>query len=569
MKLNTCLRSNTLAPLTTFCLMGAFVLGITGEVKGAQSTGTLSSARRLQDQQLESLQSRAMQRPDVLSSSLRESDETLAFPTEAPCVVIHSVEWRGAVEFPWLSRTPSILGHCVGGQGLGLFRRWVVTQLMVRGYVTTQASIPAQDLSSGHLVVEVIPGRIGEIREQPGSLGWTGAVFPAAKGALLNVRDLDQAVENVRRLPGQAVTAFDLIPGSQLGESDILVRHAPDARRVFGLLTVDNAGIDATGRNQLGAIVAIDSPMGLYDQLLLTYNTDAEFSNHTLGSYSKSAAWNIPVGYASFSLGASEWASKQELLKDVDGSSVPLISRTRRLEAGFGYVAYRSNHSKGTLNSRLVRREDRTWISSTELLQLHRQITSYEFSIAHREQLTGSTLNLELGLRGSLPGMSKSPGAVYEEQDWNGRYRIFTAKASVEMPLFIDGKRLAYKSATFFQHAPVPAPSTEYLQIGGRYTVRGFDGNTTIAGPGGWTWRNEVAMAAFWGSQVYTAVDAGQVSPIGSQPAGGRQLIGSVIGLRGSAATFGYDLALGMPLKAPEFLHSRTPSLDFSISSRF
>jgi hemolysin activation/secretion protein len=549
--------------------MGMFVFTITKEVKSAESVSALSGVRRLQDQQLESLQSQALTRPDVLSSSPQEPGETLELPGETPCFVIHSVEWRGAAEFPWLPHTPSILGRCVGGEGLGIFRRWVAKQFMARGYVTTQAVIAAQDLSSGRLIVEIIPGRIGEVREQPDSLGWTRPVFPGAKGGLLNVRDLDQALENVRRLPGQAVTAFDLIPGSALGESDIVIRHPQIARRVFGVLTADNAGIDATGRNQLGAIVAIDSPAGLYDQLLLTYNSDAEFSNHTLGSYSKSAAWNIPMGYASFSLGASEWGSKQELLKDVDGNSVPLTARTRRLDAGVGYVAYRSSHSKGTFNSRLVRREDRSWVSTTELLQLHRDITSYEFSFAHREQLTGSTVSVELGLRGSLPGMSKAPGAVYEEQDWNGRYRIFTARASVETAFLAGGKRVGYQSTAFFQYAPVPAPSTEYLQIGGRYTVRGFDGNTTVAGPGGWTWRNEIATPVFWGSQVYTAIDAGQVSPIGSQQPGGRTLFGCAIGLRGNQNVFGYDLALGVPLKAPGFMRSRTPSLDFSVTSRF
>lgn len=549
--------------------MGVFVFGMALEVKGAESVSTLSSTRRLQDQQLERLQSQALKRPDVLSSSPQEPGETLEFPSETPCFVVHSVEWRGAAEFPWLPRTPSIQGHCVGGEGLGIFRRWVAKQFMARGYVTTQAVIPPQDLSSGRLIVEILPGRIGEVREQPDSLGWTRPVFPAANGALLNVRDLDQALENVRRLPGQVVTAFDLIPGSAMGESDIVIRHPQDARRVFGLLTADNSGIDATGRNQLGAVVAIDSPAGLYDQLLLTYNSDVEFSNHTLGTYSKSAAWNIPMGYASFSLGASEWGSKQELLKDADGNSVPFTARTRRFDAGLGYVAYRSSHSKGKFNFRLVRREDRSWVSTTELLQLHRDITSYEFSFAHREQLTGSTVNVEFVLRGSLPGMSESPGAVYEEQDWNGRYRIFTVRASVETAFLAGGKHLGYQSAVFFQYAPVPAPPTEYLQIGGRYTVRGFDGNTTVAGPGGWTWRNEIATAAFWGSQVYTAFDAGQVSPIGSQQPGGRTLIGSAIGLRGNASTFGYDLALGMPLKTPVYLHGRTLSLDFSVTSRF
>ncbi|MFP3520612.1 ShlB/FhaC/HecB family hemolysin secretion/activation protein, partial [Pseudomonas sp. SIMBA_077] len=79
---------------------------------------------------------------------------------------------------------------------------------------------------------------------------------------------------------------------------------------------LDNAGIDATGRNQLGAILAIDSPLALYDQLLLTASSDSAFADHSLGSWSRSLAWNLPLGYTALSLGASEWGSRQQLFKD-------------------------------------------------------------------------------------------------------------------------------------------------------------------------------------------------------------------------------------------------------------
>ncbi|OXH84664.1 peptidase S49, partial [Burkholderia multivorans] len=167
-----------------------------------------------------------------------------------------------------------------------------------------------------------------------GSIGWPAPLFPRHAHRLLNVRDLDQALENVRRLPGQAATAFDLLPGAALGDTDIVVRHPPGARRVRVLATADNAGLDATGRNQLGAIVAVDSPLHLYDQLVVTYNTDAARGNKTLGSQAKSAAWNVPIGYASVSVGISEWTSRRTLPATAGGAAaLSLAQRTRRYEA--------------------------------------------------------------------------------------------------------------------------------------------------------------------------------------------------------------------------------------------
>ena len=535
----------------------------------ASPIDTVTSAQRLQDQQLKSLQAKALGPSDALSATPLPSANPLELPEESPCFVIRSVDWKGADDFDWLERAPAIVGRCVGGEGLTVYRRWVAAQLMARGYITTQVLIPAQDLSTGQLSVHLIPGQMGEIHQQPESLGWPGLVFPAAKGQLLNVRDLDQALENVRRLPGQAGTTLNVIPGSGLGESDVIIQQPPQTRRVFGLLTADNAGIDATGRHQLGAIVAIDSPAGLYDQLLVTYSTDTDFSNHTHGSSAKSLAWNVPMGYGLLSVGASEWNSKQALFKDAGGRSIAFSSRTRRVDAGVDYVLSRSNRSKSVFNARLIQREDRSWVASTELLQLRRQITSYELGLTHHASLGLGKFTAQVAMRSSLPGLSKYPGAVYEQQDWSGRYHLFTARAAFEIPFDLGAMHLGYHNVLVYQYAPVPVPSTEYMQIGGRYTVRGFDGNTTLAGPTGWTLRNELAAAIFSGSQAYTALDAGAVSPIGGQRHGQQQLVGAAIGMRGSVGRFGYDLALGTPIKATDDILATSPTLDFSVSSRF
>lgn len=553
----------TALSVTTLYLLAAF------QVAGAASPLDAVTSSQHQDYQLKNLQSRVPSAADDLSATPLPPANQLVLPDESPCFVIHGVTWKGADDFDWLERAPAILGQCVGGEGLTVYRRWVAAQLMARGYITTQVLIPAQDLSSGQLTVHLIPGRRGEILQQPESLGWPGLAFAGAKGQVMNVRDLDQALENIRRLPGQAATTLNLIPGSELGESDVIIQQPSNVRRVLGLMTVDNTGIDASGRNQLGAIVAIDSPAGLYDQLLLTYSTDTDFSNHTRGSRAKSVAWNVPAGYALLSAGASEWTSKQELFKDVEGRSVALISRTRRVDAGLGYVVQRSNRSKSVLNARLVQREDRSWVASTELLQLHRQITSYELGLSHRASLGVARFTAEGAMRGSLPGLSRTPGALYEQQDWDGRYHIFTARAGFDIPFELCAMGLGYRNAWFYQYAPVAVPPTEYLQIGGRYTVRGFDGNTTLAGPSGWTLRNELSIAVASTSQAYAAIDAGAVSPAGGQHGGSRQLVGAAIGLRGNISRFGYDLALGVPLKTTDELKSSTPTLDFSLSSRF
>lgn len=538
-------------------------------VRAERTLNSISDSMRGQEQRLDMLRSRFFKQPDVLSAARGQDENKSPFPSESPCFVIRSVEWHNASEFPWLESTLPVVGECLGAQGLKRYRQRLAAQLLGRGFVTSQVGIPAQSLSQGHLIVEIIPGRIGVIREGGPSVGLYRSLFPVKQRDLLNVRALDQALENIRRLPGQSLTTLELVPGAALGESDIVIRPPHSSRRTVGGLTLDNGGVTQTGRHQMGAVAAIDSPLGLYDQLLLSYSTDVDSDDDVKGVSAKSLAWNVPMGYASVSLGAREWASKREVLKDAAGKSTPVIGKTRRFDTGLSYVAYRSAHGKGTAQVRMVRREDRSWIGSTELRQLYRDITSYELGFAHREKLANGTLELALGVRGGLPRLSRTPGAIYEEQDWDGRYQILTFRGLFETAFLAGGRAWRYQGSTLLQHAAGPVPPTEYLQIGGRYTVRGFDGDNTLNGPDGWLWRNEVATAAFVGSETYAALDAGGASSVGEENPERTFLIGVSAGVRGQRFGVGYDFALGLPVSKPGTLQSRNPTIDFSLSRRF
>ncbi|WP_231110447.1 ShlB/FhaC/HecB family hemolysin secretion/activation protein [Burkholderia territorii] len=522
---------------------------------------------------MDDLRQHVIEQPDVLSAKGTQAPDTLRLPVETPCFRIDTVEWRGAEAFAWLPAEAPIAGACIGLDGLRTLRDWAARRLIARGYVTSQVTIPAQDLSIGRLIVEILPGRIGAIRDAGGGIGRTGTVFPHGTHALLNVRDLDQALENLRRLQGQTAATFDLVPGGALGETDVIVRQTQDARRVHVVLTADNAGLDATGRNQLGAVVAIDSPLHLYDQLVLAYNVDAALQNKSLGSQSRSISWNVPFGYAALSLGVSESKSRQTLPIDVPGIIVPpLGQRTRRYEAGIGFVPYRSSHGKTSLRFRLTRRDDHTWLGSTELDVFRRDSVSYDISIGHLEKRSRGTIDAAIGVRGSLAGWSARPGRISDRTEWDGRYQILTLRLAGGMPVRIGARHVGYRGSVILQHTPGAAPSTEFMQIGGRYTVRGFDGNNTIAGASGWTWRNELATGLFDVNEAYAALDAGRVSGTGAYEGaggGGRTLIGVAFGLRGGYRMFGYDIALGMPVHRPSSLQTATPTLDVSLTSRF
>uniref|UniRef100_UPI0023EE4F56 POTRA domain-containing protein n=1 Tax=Pseudomonas mosselii TaxID=78327 RepID=UPI0023EE4F56 len=73
-----------------------------------------------------------------------------------------------------------------------------------RGLVTSRAYLPQQDLSSGHLQVLVVEGRLEGLRPDSSS-GLSdrelAMAFPGAIDQRLNLREIEQMVDQLNRLP--------------------------------------------------------------------------------------------------------------------------------------------------------------------------------------------------------------------------------------------------------------------------------------------------------------------------------------------------------------------------------
>ncbi|MCQ4908404.1 hypothetical protein NE479_12690, partial [Phascolarctobacterium faecium] len=72
--------------------------------------------------------------------------------------------------------------------------------------------IPEQDLSLGTLKIIIIPGTIPDIRCAQDTWGTWRNAFPDGPGKLLIIRDLEQGLEQMKRVPIHDVT-MQLVQG--------------------------------------------------------------------------------------------------------------------------------------------------------------------------------------------------------------------------------------------------------------------------------------------------------------------------------------------------------------------
>ncbi len=568
------LRQGRLPGLPLSVALVAYFIGgfpVSAQTAPAQAAARASDIERRQEQELDAQRARAAERPDVLSTPAAPvaGEGPLTFPAESPCFTLGQVVWDGPEPPSWLRRdSETTRDHCVGGQGLRLLQEHLMARLIDRGLITARVLVPEQSLASGTLTLRYVPGRISGVKSD-GAPGWWRMALPTGPGGNVNQRDLDQALENIRRLAGQADASIDVAPGPELGESDILIKPGT-GKRWHAYVGGDNAGLEATGKNQVNAGLTLDSPLFLYDQLSVSWNSNANLRNSDAGSRAASINYSIPFGYWTLFAGAS----KSRYRQTVAGFEAPIVygGTSKQIEAGVSVVPYRGASYKGTAVLKFLRKRANSTLNDVDIEVQRRDVVGYEFSYGHRHYVDQMVLDIGGGVRGTLPQFSNQSGYVYGDPDWNGRSTILSANAGLYLPFKVAGQQMAYQTNWQIQHAKTPVVPADYLTIGNRYAVRGFDGQMTLAAEDGWTLRNDLSLnLGNLGQQLYTGLDAGRVGGPSAQYLTGRTLVGAVAGLRGRIAmpyiNASYDLSAGWPLKKPDNL--KTQSTVFAATLMF
>ncbi|WP_248167575.1 ShlB/FhaC/HecB family hemolysin secretion/activation protein [Ralstonia pseudosolanacearum] len=528
--------------------------------------------QRLQEKQADQARDRANARPDVFTAPAPTQPISLsALPKETPCFPIQGIVLEDNV-FNWL---PYLLqpvnGQCVGKQGLEAIELQVNNALIEHGYVTSRVLIPQQNLAAGTLVLKVLPGRIGTIRNaSDDNIGWARMALLAGPGDLLNQRDLDQALETVRRLPGQSEASFDIVPSAHVGESDIVLKPGTE-KRWHATLSADNTGLKNTGKYQMSGSLVIDSPLHLYDQLAISASSNTDRGAATQGTRSYSINWSVPVGYATVFVGANRSRYRQT----VAGFEDPIVYSGQSSEVNLGVsgVLHRDATSRTGAQFKVFRKINRNYLDDTEIEVQRRDAVGYEASMSHRHYVGPVALDGGIAWRETLPDRSNVPGVVVGDPTFGGRSQIETANASLYWPFKVASQVFEFSSNWAIQHARTRVLPSDYFTIGNRYTVRGFDGQLTLSAEDGWYWRNELAWRVA-GQAIYGGIDMGKVHGPSAESLLGEQLVGAVIGVRGRVpsgryAAVNYDLSFGWPLSKPAGFRAERPAVMAQVGVEF
>lgn len=515
---------------------------------------------------------------------------------EGQCFDVKTIELKDATILSEKEKNKLIAPHlnsCMDIAAINQLMREITNYYFDKGYITTRVAVPQQDLNDGSLELLVVEGRIEEIILNENT--WRDKLqvktaFPFPHGKILNLRDIEQALDQFNRLLSSNAT-MQLEPGSKDGYSKIIITDDAQLKnRVsFGF---NNSGQSSTGKNRATFIANHDNILGLGDYLSFGYNKDTADDGGELGNEVLSGQLAIPFGYWTLSGNVSH----SEYRTTIRGTNQTFGSYGETTSGGFSLnrVLHRDQNSKTSATTGLTHKNTIAFIEGTEMPTGTRALSIARFSADHTHRVWNSILYGSLGYERGLDAFgAREDGSNLTYNNPRAQFDKFTIDTSVYKPFEVKKVNLAYRILASGQYSPDPLFSSEQLNIGDRYTVRGFQAESIAGDMGGYI-RNEIiwdlpkpksdkqytetkflhyvtkGFQSYVGTQAYAGLDLGWTRVRGGKladPAGEAYVSGWTVGLRKNFGILQFDTAYSKQIKTPGFFTREDDELYFSVST--
>ena len=507
-------------------------------------------------------------KPDVRLSPPSSGFGSIDYPNETPCFPIHKVVLSGEEKLPrWLPIQHlgvEAEGRCLGAKGINLLMSTLQNRLVDHGYITTRVLAPSQDLKSGVLTLVIVPGYVRQVRLTPDSDRYIQlySTFPPREGELLDLRDIEQGLENLQRLP-TVKAHMEILPGEQPGESDIEVSWKQEKMWRLGA-SLDDAGTKSTGRYQGGLTLSLDNPFSLSDLLYVSASHDLDQGGGK-GSKNYTGHYSVPFGYWMFSVTGNDYDYHQTVAGI--NEDYRYSGESQNLNLQLSRILHRSGTQKTSFTYDVLVRKTRNYIDDTEIDVQRRQTSAWRIGLQHLHYINQATLDAGVSYQRGTRWFGAAPAPEEYFDEATALSKILQFNAQLNVPFAIGSQNFRYNAQYQQQLSNTPLTPQDQFAIGNRWTVRGFDGERTLNASRGWYVRNDIAWSTPLPSQeFYLGADYGEVSGYGTDYLVGTHLAGGVAGLRGYAFHTGYDLFAGTPFSKPDGFKTSNLTLGFSLN---
>ena len=442
------------------------------------------------------------------------------------------------------------------------------TALIEHGYVTSRIGIPSQSLASGNLQFNLQLGRVESVlyKTYAQPLPWQNA-FPIREGDILNIRNIEQGIEQMKRIGSQNVSV-ELEPGTKPLATNIVLETTKKPA-IHGMISIDDSGLKDTGKLQWTAAIGVDRIFNANDSLNLSINRDAAQDGERKGSRNHTISYSIPRGKDTFSISYSDMKYHQT----INSMATPFISSShaKTVRGSWNHVFHRDRMTKRSWDIIISKRNAKNYINDVEIAVQRANTASLEVGISERRYIKQNTLYSRVAIKQGVGWFGSQP--EYGNGAPSTRFTQLLVDVDYQIPR-IWGHRPASITSSFHGQWTLGDKrlfSRDMISLGNRYTVQGFDGENTLMAESGWYMRNEVASyIPKWKSSVYANIDFGAVYGPSTEVLTGKFIAGTSLGMRGQFKSgLFYDVFVGAPLYKPSGYKTDSVTAGFQAGVRF
>ena len=492
-----------------------------------------------------------------------DTEELLRKPSDkaadATCRDIDVIEIDGAPNLTDAEReiiSKEFSGRCLNVGEIERLLGEITRLYLQKGYITTRAYLPAQDLSQKKLKILVVEGMTGKIIIDDGNKNSVSIInaFPGVEGELLNLRDLEQGLDQINRLASNNAT-MNIAPGQQPGVSDVIISNQP-GNPFHAYFSTDNQGTESTGRDQVSVSLTGDNLLGFNDMLGVSHRESAYGDREGENSTSDSFNASLPFGYLTLSYGVnySTYESTVDLPSGLQ-SQADGINRNHNVLAD--YVVFRDQLSRLSFSAGITNKESKNYFANQLLTVASRKLTVLDVDANYSIYALGGVIRANLGYaRGlkiidALEDPDELPSDIPRAQFHKYKYAL-----GYSLPMSWGDLPASFSSDIVGQHALDTLYGSEQILIGSIYSVRGFVDNS-LSGDDGYYWRNELAIEPSFqlgnapiNSRLYTGIDYGNVKARANDAPEG-EMSGFTLGAQFRWQDLTFDIFNTRPISVP------------------
>lgn len=458
-----------------------------------------------------------------------------------------------------------------GGKNVINFVKELENLYLEKGYITTRVKIDIENsnFKAGKIQCIVIEGYIENIvMNGESNNSKIFASFPTKEKEVLNIKDLDQGIDNLNSISANNAK-LDILAGENLGGSIIDIKNET-SKKISAAVNYNNLGQKSTGEERIKLALTIEDFLGINDSFTGSYQRKLGRNKKYNDNENFSFYYRIPFKYWEFSIIKDQSEYKNTITGL--GQSYKSTGISKNMNYSLRRIIHRNEVGKTTLGLTLTNKETKNYIDDEKLILSSRKLSVLKLDIGHQRRLFNGMFFGEIAYYEGL----KRFGA--ERDDWEykdstspkAQFQKYTMDINWYKPFKINNQNFSYRFSFSGQYSDDILYSSEKMSIGDDTTVRGFKENS-IMGDKGIYIRNELAYNYNF-LEPFIAYDIGRVKDVTKDEyyeKYGTELSGSSIGVRVYFKYFTASITYSKPLTAPRYIDKNKQEIYITLSYLF